>query len=67
MLSFLFLLFAARVRSDAGQTAAEYALVLLGVATIALLVVTWATRTEAVGRLLDAVFDDILSRARSRS
>lgn len=52
-------------RAESGQTSAEYALVLLGVATIALLVVTWATRTDAVGRLLDAVFDEILSRART--
>ena len=51
-------------RVDAGQTSAEYALVLLGVATIALLVVAWATRTDAVGRLLDAVFSEILTRAR---
>ncbi len=48
-------------RRDAGQTTAEYALVLLGVAAIALLVVAWAADTNRIGRLLDAVLDSILS------
>ena len=50
-----------RRRPDAGQTTAEYALVLLGVAAIALLVVAWAADTNRIGRLLDAVLDSILS------
>lgn len=49
------------VLADAGQTTAEYALVLLGVAAIALLVVAWATDTNRIGRLLDSVLDSILS------
>lgn len=49
------------VLSEAGQTTAEYALVLLGVAAIALLVVAWATDTNRIGRLLDSVLDSILS------
>ncbi|MCB1006711.1 MAG: DUF4244 domain-containing protein [Acidimicrobiales bacterium] len=49
------------VRDDAGQTTAEYALVLLGVAAIALLVVAWAADTNRIGRLLDRVLDSILS------
>jgi len=48
-------------RDDAGQTTAEYALVLLGVAAIALLVVAWAADTNRIGRLLDSVLDSILS------
>lgn len=48
-------------QGDAGQTTAEYALVLLGVAAIALLVVAWAADTNRIGRLLDAVLDNILS------
>lgn len=40
-----------------GQTTAEYALVLLAAATIAMLVVAWATDTGAIGDL----FDDVLS------
>ena len=51
------------VRSDDGQATAEYALVLLGAAAIALLVVGWATKTNTVGRLLDAVFGQLLGRS----
>ena len=50
------------VRGDDGQATAEYALVLLGAAAIALLVVGWATKTNTVGRLLDAVFGQLLGR-----
>lgn len=54
---------ARRVRSDdRGQSTAEYALVLLGAATVALMLVTWASRTDKIGRLLDGVMDSILSR-----
>jgi hypothetical protein len=45
-----------------GQATAEYALVLLGAAAIALLLVAWATQTGAVGRLLDAILQSILDR-----
>ena len=48
-------------RGDAGQTTAEYALVLLGVAAIALLVVAWAADSNKIGRLLDTVLDSIMS------
>jgi hypothetical protein len=48
---------------DDGQATAEYALVLLGAAALALLVVGWATKTNLVGRLLDAVFGQLLGRA----
>lgn len=44
--------------SEAGQTTAEYGLVLLAAATIAMLVVAWATQTDAIGGL----FDTIISR-----
>ncbi len=47
---------------DRGQSTAEYALLLLGVATIALLVVTWATGTGKIGELFDAVIDSIIGR-----
>ena len=47
---------------DRGQTTAEYALVLVGVAAIALLVVAWASDTNKIGRLLDGVLDSILDR-----
>ncbi len=48
--------------TEAGQATTEYALVLLGAATVALLLVAWATRTGAVGRLFDAVLESILSK-----
>lgn len=47
---------------DRGQTTAEYALVLLGAAGIALLLVAWATKSGAVGKLFDAVVDDIIGK-----
>jgi Flp pilus assembly pilin Flp len=51
-------------RDERGQASAEYALVLLGAAALALLVVGWATHTNKVGRLLDSVFDKILGHTR---
>lgn len=49
-------------RRDGGQTTAEYALVLLGAAAVALLLVGWATKTNRVGKLLDFVIDQIVGR-----
>ena len=48
--------------AERGQATAEYALVLLGAAAIALLLLAWATQTDAIGRLLDAILDSILER-----
>ncbi len=51
---------------DAGQATTEYALVLLGAAIIALLVVAWATDGGGAGRigeLFDSVISNILGRA----
>lgn len=54
---------AARLREDErGQSTAEYALVLLGAATVALMLVAWAGKTDKIGKLLDGVLDSILSR-----
>ena len=50
--------------ASAGQTTAEYALVLSGVAAIALLVVAWAGDTNRIGRLLDGVLDSIRRTSR---
>jgi hypothetical protein len=49
-------------RADEGQTTAEYALVLLAAAGVALLVIAWATRSGKVGQLLNAVMDSIISK-----
>lgn len=51
-----------RLAGERGQASAEYALVLLGAAAVALLVVGWATRTNKVGKLLDLVFDKVLGQ-----
>jgi hypothetical protein len=47
---------------DRGQSTAEYALLLLGAATIALIVVTWATGTGKIAELFDAVVDSIIGK-----
>jgi hypothetical protein len=49
---------------EAGQATTEYALVLLGAAAIALLVVGWATKSNKVGHLLDRVLDQLIDRVR---
>lgn len=54
---------AVRSRPELGQSTVEYALVLLGAAALALLVVSWVTGTDVVGRLFDAVFSRILRQA----
>jgi Flp pilus assembly pilin Flp len=51
-----------RTRADAGQATAEYALVLLGAAVIAIALITWATGSGRIGDLFDAVFDELQSR-----
>jgi Flp pilus assembly pilin Flp len=53
----------ARDRREEGQATAEYALVLLGAAAIALILVAWAARSGKVGDLFDAVFDQLMDRA----
>lgn len=53
-----------RLDADDGQSTAEYALVLLGAAGVALLVVAWATKTDKVTRLLNAVLDRVLSQVK---
>lgn len=47
---------------ESGQGTVEYALVLLGAAAVALLLVAWVARTDLVGRLFDTVVGKILSR-----
>ena len=48
-----------------GQATTEYALVLLGAALVALLVVGWATTgggTGKIGRLFDRVIDSVIDK-----
>ncbi len=49
---------------ERGQTSAEYALVLLGAAAIALLIVAWATKTDLIGKLLDAVMKALTDKVK---
>ena len=53
-----------RLRGSHGQTTAEYALVLLGAAAIASLVISWASGTDAVGRLMDFVMAHVIGSVR---
>jgi Flp pilus assembly pilin Flp len=60
--------FALSLRSrldERGQTTAEYALVLLGAASVALLIALWAKESGKVGRLLDAIFDSLVKMVKT--
>ena len=50
----------ALVSSEAGQSTAEYALVILGAVAIATLLITWATGSHAISQLFDSVIQKIL-------
>ena len=49
---------------ERGQASAEYALVLLGAAAVALLIVAWATKTQLISKLLDAVMGAITDKVK---
>lgn len=53
-----------RATAEAGQATAEYALVLLGAAAIALLLAAWAAKSGTIGRLFDAVVDQLIGKVR---
>ncbi len=46
-----------------GQATAEYALVLLGAAAVALLIVSWATHSNKIGELLNAILERLKGHA----
>jgi Flp pilus assembly pilin Flp len=55
----------ALLRDESGQATTEYALVMLGAALVALLLVAWATGgggAGRIGRLFDRVIDTVTSR-----
>lgn len=54
-----------RLAGERGQTTAEYALVLLGAASVALLVMLWAKNTDKLGKLLDAVFGNLVKMVKA--
>jgi Flp pilus assembly pilin Flp len=51
-------------RSERGQATAEYALVLLGAAAVAVLLMGWAAKSGKIGELLNAVFDTVTRKVR---
>ena len=46
--------------SEYGQATAEYALVMLAAATVAGLVLAWATKSHAITRLFEGVIEKVL-------
>jgi hypothetical protein len=52
-----------RPATERGQATAEYALVLLGAAAVALMLAAWAAQTGKLGELFDAVVDQLIGRA----
>ena len=49
----------------AGQATAEYALVMLAAAGLAGLLLAWATSTDGVARLMNAVLDSLIGDVQS--
>jgi len=49
-----------RATSDRGQSVTEYALLLIGVAAIAALVLKWVGGTDMIGKLFSSVLDKII-------
>ena len=52
----------ARFQDDRGQATAEYALVVLGAATVAMMLIAWATSTGKISSLLNKVVNSIADR-----
>ena len=51
-----------RAGGDRGQATAEYALVVLGAAAVAMLLIAWATSTGKLSTLLNKVVDSVAGR-----
>ena len=49
-------------RSDSGQTLPEYALVIVGAAALATLLLTWVSNTDMLGSWLDSVIENVIGR-----
>ena len=49
-----------RLRSDRGQTTAEYALVILAAAAIAVVLITWARSSGKLPAFFDQIIDKII-------
>jgi Flp pilus assembly pilin Flp len=55
--------FVAHRQRERGQASVEYALVLLGAAIVASLLIAWATKTD----LLDQLFDHVLNLIKGKA
>ena len=51
-------------RYEFGQASVEYALVLLGAALVATLLITWATSTDLIGGLFDYILNLVKGKAK---
>lgn len=49
-------------RRHGGQSTAEYALVLLGAATLAVVFIAWAGNSGRIGDLFDSVLDTVIGK-----
>ena len=49
-------------RRHGGQSTAEYALVLLGAATLAVVFIAWAGKTSRIGKLFNSVLDTVIGK-----
>ncbi len=54
---------ARRFNSEAGQATAEYALVLVAAAVVALALITWATTTDMLPTFFNTVMERVVSIA----
>ena len=52
----------AQAARDDGQSTAEYALVLLGAAGVAAVLIAWVTGSGRITDLLDGVLDQVMAR-----
>src|SRR5688500_8416308 len=57
----------ARFRDEEGQASAEYALVVMGAAFVALVIGVWAKETDRIGKLLDTIFATVTKLVRCRA
>lgn len=48
-----------KLQNELAQTTAEYALIILGAATLATLFLAWVDDTNRVGRLFDAILRSV--------
>ena len=52
-----------RVRGEEGQTTAEYALVILAAAAVAVVLIAWARSSGALPDLFDSIIDQVAGSA----